>query len=285
VATLTGTGQVVLGGDLNNHLSRAYGGSFVNDINHTIRGGGTINAPVTNNGKIIADNQTLQVNANITGTGKVSVQGTDAANKATLKLNAHLTTGTLNMNQHAVLDVASGKTITLSGNFIFAQTEEALWKYAATTGSVNTLTMNGLGPHQRLEIGGQDKGLDISGFSNNFDINNLNISDAGTFAFLTDWLDNGNRASDEALYVDNLNIFGTGNPLDPHATLNLNNLHLYILKDGSPYLVTTADSFKPWVGGGEIIDAYTPIPTPSTILLLGSGLLGLLGGGFRFRKK
>ena len=110
----------------------------------------------------------------------------------------------------------------------------------------------------------------------------LNVTSSKTLALSKDFIF---AQADEALYVDNFNVFGSGDHLEPHATLNLNKLHLYILKGGLPKLVTTADSWQPWVGGGEIIDDFTPIPAPSTILLLGSGLLGLLGGGFRFRKK
>ena len=37
-ATLTGTGEVVLGGSAGNKIRQDYGGSLVNDIQHTIRG-------------------------------------------------------------------------------------------------------------------------------------------------------------------------------------------------------------------------------------------------------
>ncbi len=67
----------------------------------------------------------------------------------------------------------------------------------------------------------------------------------------------------EALYVYNLNI-GAGSYLD------LNGLNLY-------YLSGSID------GGADIVHGnLTPIPEPSTLILLGTGLVGLLAG---FRKK
>ncbi len=52
-ATLTGTGSLVLGGNLENHLN-AWGVQVINEAGHTIRGGGTIDVPVLNRGSILA---------------------------------------------------------------------------------------------------------------------------------------------------------------------------------------------------------------------------------------
>ena len=61
-ATLTGTGQVVLGGQPGNKIRQDYGGTLTNDTLHTIRGGGAIEGiTLTNYGKIISDNGTLQI--------------------------------------------------------------------------------------------------------------------------------------------------------------------------------------------------------------------------------
>ncbi len=48
-ATLTGTGSVA-GGNLENHLNAWGAGRVINEAGHTIRGGGTIEAPVLNRG-------------------------------------------------------------------------------------------------------------------------------------------------------------------------------------------------------------------------------------------
>lgn len=69
VVTLTGSGEVVLGG-LNNLMGNGGGGgSFINDTGHTIRGGGYIQAGITNKNQIIADNGPLYLQAPFVNTG------------------------------------------------------------------------------------------------------------------------------------------------------------------------------------------------------------------------
>jgi hypothetical protein len=262
-STLTGTGQLVLGGKPGNRIREDYGGTLINDTNHTIRGGGTIDAPVTNKGTVIADNGTLQINRDITGDGSVRVASTGA-----LDLNANLTTGNFTMDNNALLNVANNKYIDLKGNFLFFQThgQEGNWQWGANS----YLSMTGLGAReQRLEVGGKDGG----GFDNNFDLNKLSLSGANTYAFLTDWINNGNRSSDECLYVDDLYV-------EAGSTLNLNHLHLYL--KGYGLVTPTADWFN---GHGRIIDDYKPVPLPSTLLMLGSALLGLAGLRRKFGKQ
>jgi hypothetical protein len=88
-ATLTGNGSVVMGGNIWNYLDATTGGSIVNETSHTIRGGGTIRSPLTNNGNIIADNQILRFEYGITGNGGICV-----ADGATLDLRQSSETGT-----------------------------------------------------------------------------------------------------------------------------------------------------------------------------------------------
>ena len=108
--------------------------------------------------------------------------------------------------------------------------------------------------------------------TDNFDLSDLFIG-AGAHVYLGDFQDSGNRAHedryfpdylDEALYVDTLYLAAG-------SILNLNGLHLYYHN-----LISE---------GGQIIDfsigQSEPIPEPSTILLLGSGLIGFAG----FRRK
>jgi len=262
-STLTGTGELVLGGKAGNRIREDYGGTLTNDTQHTIRGGGTIDAPIVNRGKILGDNGILTINRDVTADGSVRF-----ANHATLDLNANLTTGDFTMDNGSFLDVASNKYIDLKRSFVFFQTDETSWIW--NTGSY--LSMSGLGSvQQRLEVGGKEGG----GYDDNFDLNKLSLSGAATYGFLSDWIDNGNRSSDECLYVDELYV-GAG------SILNLNHLHLWLNGYG---LVTPTDDW--YNGHGRIVDDLIPspvVPVPPTLLLLGSGLLGLAGLRLRLRK-
>ena len=126
LATLTGTGQVVLGGNLNNRLRQDYGGTLVNDTDHTIKGGGTIEVGTTNKGTIVATSTTapLMITANIANTGVLAAQGgldrildlrsiitggqikpqdgTVELRGASL-INTELTTGVVNVENHSEL--------------------------------------------------------------------------------------------------------------------------------------------------------------------------------------
>ena len=113
-ATLTGTGSVVLGPLSNSYLSGSAG--FINDTSHTIRGGGTIEATVTNKGNIIADNGTMVVTGNITndpsgGEGIVSVNGSSNA----LELHGTIAGGQVNPGAGAVNLVGGTLTDTTLG--------------------------------------------------------------------------------------------------------------------------------------------------------------------------
>lgn len=279
VVTLTGSGSLVLGGKAGNRLD---GNGFINDIGHTIRGGGTINAPLTNDGSLIADNKILYLNGAVTGSGDVSVN-----DGATLYLNAPVQAGNLTMSQLATFRCGYSSEVSLQKNFSFAQTDEQRWNW----GNGFNLSLAGLGAQQQaIEIGGLDKGVVLSGFSNNFDLGALILSGDGTYGFLTDAINNGNRASSEVVYVDYLQV-------DPGTTLNLNGLKLYTQLAGLPYLVLPGDDF----GGGLIIndilftmsqelksDFMAPMavtPLPSSVIFLGSGLLGLLGVGWKFNRR
>ena len=56
---------MVLGGGTNSRLYALNGGSWVNGADHTLRGSGYIEGPLTNEGLIIADNGTLNVSGAI----------------------------------------------------------------------------------------------------------------------------------------------------------------------------------------------------------------------------
>jgi len=187
-------------------------------------------------------------------------------------------TGNLTMAKSSKLIVYNGSTVGLSKDFVFSQTSPSTdWNWGTTT----TLAMNGDGGGgggygQRLEIGGKDYGYSPTGpgfdSNSNFNLKTLKIGDNSnsthTLAFLSDWINNGKRGGTggnaEALYVDSLFV-GSGD------TLNLDGLHLYVKGYG---LVHTGA----WGSvGGTIINEAVPIPLPSGLPLLGSGLLGRVG--------
>ncbi len=205
-----------------------------------------------------------------TGRGAVSV-----TNNATLQVWKNLQAGNFFMSNNAGLVVGNNQTVDLRGQFSFAQTDISRWNW----GSGTALMLTGGGTFQALEVGGADTGLaGLPGDKNvnnyNFDLVKLSLAGSGTYAYLTDSIDNGHRSSNEALYVDALGV-------DPGTTLNLYGLHLYTYLSDQPHQVLAGEGIL--FGGGTIID--TPgLPLPSTLLLLGSGLLGL-GAGLAKKKE
>lgn len=281
--TLTGTGQLILSrqGNTLQLQQDTILDTLTNDLQHTIKGLGVLNVPITNHGTIIADgnystiSKILQVNRTLTNsdTGRITATnggtlqvsqpilgtGSVTADGGKLDLQANLTTKNLTLTGAAntAINVAAGKTVEVSGDFLYGMTDPSKWTWATgPTGS--TLKMSGSDTWHFLEVGGRtDLGDPLV---NNFALWNLVIS--GDIA-LVDLADNRpDFAGPEALYVASLTFDG--------SSLNLNGLLLYVKLEGGGFDLVEAGEY-----GGKVINQ--PVPLPGAVWLLGSGLLGLVG--------
>ncbi len=217
-AVLQGSGKVLLAnsGSVLDADGPSAGNLFYNENGHSIEGGGELYAWISNSGTVLANDHTMTVFGSLSGAGKLRIEGQDAFNLAILdyRSSAALTTGSLHINEYGQLLLVNNDNFKLSQDFSFALLDESLWTMAD-----KILNMTGLGDWQALEVGGEDLGHIPSGFTDNFSLGTLHICDNAK-VYLTDAIDNGNRNSAEALYVENLII-------DPNATLNLNGIVLY----------------------------------------------------------
>ena len=127
--------------------------------------------------------------------------------------------------------VAAGATVTVGGDFSHEYTEEADFQAAGAI-----LHMNGAGTFanpQRLEVAGEDKGLGDPGNSGNFGFGQLALGTEtqATVVSLYEVMNNGNRASSEALY-----LFGLGGPdgllLKGGSTLVIGSVPVYAMVNG-----------------------------------------------------
>ncbi len=239
-ATLSGAGQMAMG--RYSELKTLDTGSLVNDIGHFIHGYGQFHIPVENNGLIQVQNGTLRIFAPLTGFGRLFISPTGLVD-----LRAGIETKDFFLAHTAGISMPLGPVpMEIRGNLSFAYTDEARWYYLG----LNPVFLNGGGAvSQHLEAGGQDLGPDDSGFTSNFQLDRLTIEGNGTRVYLADTVDNGNRTSGEALYVDQLEVL-------PGARLNLNGIHLYTrssgAEEGDVFLVSAGTGGL--VGGGSIID-------------------------------
>ena len=196
-------------------------------------------ASFENNGNVTANNNVLTLSGMITGNGNIHV-----SDNATLELfgGYDLQTGNFSMERLGVLNVSEPKVIDLKKNLSFSQTDTTKW----VGGNYIALQMSGGGSApQSLEVGGKDLGAVANGFNNNFSLGNLSIMGDKTYVFLIDSIDNGHRASAEALYAPFLSVY-------PGSTLNLNRIHLYTYLEGEVHRVVTGEGDM--FGGGNIID-------------------------------
>jgi hypothetical protein len=145
--------NLVLGGTSSQNY--VTGSTITLAAGYTIQGQGYIQAPLVNNGTVIAQGGNLTISGGITGNGAVSVLGS-----ATLNILSNLQVGNLNMTQLTNLAVQNGQTVGISQDFTFALQTPSSWNW----GAGSTLLMDGSGTPQRLEVGGKDYGNVPAGF-------------------------------------------------------------------------------------------------------------------------
>jgi len=221
---------------------------------------------MTNNGKIIANNNTLLIAQRIDGTGSITADGGKLDIRACSVLDSNgivitssVITKDLSLTNKAgtALNVAKPYSsappvsVEVKGNFLYSLYGTGKWNWESGT----ILKMSYSTPDHSswgfLEAGGLD-----------YRLRTLNI--AGDIA-LVDLYNNTPGSGPEALYVDQL-IFGG-------STLNLNGCELFV-NNGSGGWTEVNEGYL-----GKVVDYHvqSPVPVPPTVWLLGSGLLGLVG--------
>ena len=292
------------GGQVNAGLLQALGGGANLQVEQSFINSGTIwasnraaftttaSAPVRNDGLITIVNQsTATFGAAVTNTGTITVQ-----NQSVLNFNAGLTnngtlsfapavnpstaiiSGTLTLGSGGIISLGNltNNTLVVRGNFVNGSTNNNSFDMAngvMVFGAAGPLTTN------TFEVAGANLGATFAGFSNNFAIGTLNITNG--ISFVNNINNGGGLGTNEALYVDVLHLFSG-------ATMKLSALTIYV---GLEFVYEDSNGTKTFTSGvinqnneaslgllnvsmdngGQIVF----IPEPSTYLLLALGFGGL----------
>ncbi len=176
--------------------------------------------------------------------------------------------GGLHLDPTSSLDISGLAKTTIGGNFSFDYDDET--RFACDEA---ILQFDGAG-EQWMEVGGEDLGPPGLAGTGNFGIARLVVGGSGAAeVLLVDAIDNGNRASNEALY-----LYGSGglDGLDilTGSTLVIGDIHVYALIDGEQVHIN--EWFGDDVTSVEFRDGWVVLPEPASLALLGLGGAALL---------
>ena len=270
--------QLASTGSLTGYGSITPGTGGLSNFGTMMLGGGTssINGAMTNQagGKVY-------VNASATFTGNV----TNAGGGTIEVTNSSVTfSGTLTNNGAYISDPATtyatnivvgsggyfvgglGDQWILSNDFENRSAQNSLWH----TGASYLGFISGPDAAHALYLPGADLGGTIAGYANNFAWRTLSIAGGNSLSLF-----DGNSTEGGALYVGQiLGLELSGSNVE-NITGNGFNIYYDPALNGALGGLTYA-----LAGGGHLMSA-APVPIPGSLLLFGSGLMGLLGIGRR----
>jgi len=260
MGALGNAGTFVLSGGTttwNNDINNLAGGSFqITNANATFTGA------VTNDGTVK------------TTSAAVTWEGTFTNNGAYLSDPSTQTFSDLVVGSAGYLVGYSQDLFIVTNDFVNQSTQNALWNTVAATLQFATSSDIVDPTLHNLYIPGADLGATFTGYTDNFAWGILNI--AGQTVTLYD----GSGTDGGALYVDVISglVLSGGTVTNIAGATETLNIYYNPLLPENAYLGTMTYAFAS--GNGQLI----PTPIPGSVLLLGTGLLGLGLLGWRRRK-
>ena len=241
------------------------GGS--SSVTGTITNQGILNVAATATGTsfgTVNNSGTVHVtNADVTW-GNFTNSGVFQSDPATQTFNNDLT-----VTSTGYLRAESGDIYQVKGNFISNSTlNSQLTQWNTTQATLAFIT--GTSSAHDLYITGADVGQNVAGYTDNFSWGALALG--GQTLNLVD----GNGTLGGALYVGIISGFNTA---VPNITGNGLNIYYDASLGGNGYL--GGQTFN--LASGGVLEPFSSVPIPGSVLLLGSGLVGL--GLMRFRRR